>query len=59
VMTPHVATCAPEVQSAGAMLPQRNIELFLSGQPVLTPMPELGSRHPCIPTEENSVPLET
>ena len=40
VMTPHVAAFAPEVQSAGALLLQRNIELFLSGQPVLTPVPE-------------------
>ncbi len=44
VMTPHVAAFAPEVQSTGASLLQRNIELFLSGQPVLTPVPELAAR---------------
>jgi phosphoglycerate dehydrogenase-like enzyme len=43
VMTPHVAAFAPEVQSEGALLLRRNIELFLSGQPVLTPVPELTS----------------
>ena len=41
VLTPHVAAFAPEVQGEGALLLRRNIELFLSGQPVLTPVPEL------------------
>jgi lactate dehydrogenase-like 2-hydroxyacid dehydrogenase len=44
VMTPHVAAFSPEVQGEGALLLRRNIELFLSGQPVLTPVPELGGR---------------
>jgi lactate dehydrogenase-like 2-hydroxyacid dehydrogenase len=44
VMTPHVAAFSPEVQSAGVLLLQRNIELFLGGEPVLTPVPELTAR---------------
>jgi phosphoglycerate dehydrogenase-like enzyme len=44
VMTPHVAAFAPEVQRAGAQLLRQNIELCLSGQPVLTPVPELKAR---------------
>ncbi len=44
VLTPHVAAHAPEVQAAAAMLLQRNVELFLSGQPVLTPVPEIRGR---------------
>jgi phosphoglycerate dehydrogenase-like enzyme len=44
VMTPHVAAFSPEVQGEGALLLRRNIELFLSGQPVLTPVPELVAR---------------
>lgn len=43
VLTPHVAAFAPEVQSAAAALLQRNVELFLNGQPVLTPVPEMRS----------------
>jgi lactate dehydrogenase-like 2-hydroxyacid dehydrogenase len=43
VMTPHVAAFAPEVRDAGALLLRRNIELFLNGQPVLTPVPELAA----------------
>jgi phosphoglycerate dehydrogenase-like enzyme len=41
VLTPHVAAFSPEAQGEGALLLRRNIELFLSGQPVLTPVPEL------------------
>jgi len=41
VLTPHVAAFAPEVQRAAAVLLQRNVELFLSGQSVLTPVPEM------------------
>ncbi len=57
VMTPHVAAFAPEAQSAGALLLQRNIELFLSGQPVLTPVPELTAR--TIATDNAAVALGT
>jgi len=43
VLTPHVAAFAPEVQSAATALLRRNVELFLNGQPVLTPVPEMRS----------------
>jgi len=41
VLTPHVAAHAPEVQSTAAALLKRNVELFLSGGSVLTPVPEM------------------
>ncbi|MBS0517094.1 MAG: 2-hydroxyacid dehydrogenase [Proteobacteria bacterium] len=45
VMTPHVGAAAPEVQGAAAELLRRNVELFLEGQSVLTPVPEMRERH--------------
>ncbi|WP_342358461.1 NAD(P)-dependent oxidoreductase [Terrarubrum flagellatum] len=40
VLTPHVGGAAPEVQSLGAQLMRKNIELFLGGKPVATPVPQ-------------------
>ncbi len=39
VLTPHIAAWAPEVHAAAAALARKNIELFLSGAPVSTPVP--------------------
>jgi len=43
VLTPHVAAHAPEVQEAAAALLKNNVELFLRGEAVLTPVPEMRS----------------
>lgn len=39
VLTPHIAAWAPEVHAAAAALVRKNIELFLAGSPIATPVP--------------------
>lgn len=39
VLTPHTAGVAPEAQSQSAALMRRNVQAFLAGQPLLTPVP--------------------
>jgi len=39
VLTPHVAAHAPEVQAVAAQLLKDNIDRFLEGKPVLSPVP--------------------
>jgi lactate dehydrogenase-like 2-hydroxyacid dehydrogenase len=39
VLTPHVGGAAPEVQVLGVRLMRRNIEAFLAGQPLISPIP--------------------
>lgn len=41
VLTPHVAGTAPETRRIGAALMRRNIEAFLAGRPLETPVPEM------------------
>ena len=41
VLTPHVGGAAPEVQILGVKLMRRNIEAFLTGKPLVSPIPEL------------------
>lgn len=41
VLSPHVGGAAPEVQVLGVQLMRRNIEAFLAGQPLISPIPEL------------------
>jgi lactate dehydrogenase-like 2-hydroxyacid dehydrogenase len=41
VLTPHVGGAAPEVQILGVKLMRRNIEAFLAGKPLVSPIPEL------------------
>lgn len=41
ILTPHVGGAAPEVQILGVKLMRRNIEAFLAGQPLISPIPEL------------------
>lgn len=43
VLTPHVAGLAPEVLEAAAVMLKKNVDLFFSGRPVLTPVPEMRS----------------
>lgn len=44
VLTPHVAAYAPETQIVSAKLMLQNIELFLDGRDVLSPIPEMKDR---------------
>jgi len=39
VLTPHIAGIAPEVQHLSAILLVKNIQAFLSGQPLVSPVP--------------------
>lgn len=41
LLTPHVASFAPEVLTAGAALLRRNIDAFTTNNPVITPIPEM------------------
>ncbi|HVQ66856.1 MAG TPA: MFS transporter [Bradyrhizobium sp.] len=41
ILTPHIGAYAPEVQAIGANLLLRNIEHFLHGKGVLSPIPEM------------------
>ncbi|MEQ8804605.1 MAG: NAD(P)-dependent oxidoreductase, partial [Rhodospirillales bacterium] len=41
ILTPHVGGAAPEVQVLGVQLMRRNIEAFLAGQPLASPIPEI------------------
>lgn len=41
LLSPHVASWAPEILEASADLVRRNILRFLAGEPVLTPVPEM------------------
>jgi phosphoglycerate dehydrogenase-like enzyme len=40
VLTPHIAGWAPEVHEAAVALFRRNIDRFLRGEPVITPVPD-------------------
>ncbi|RVT95592.1 2-hydroxyacid dehydrogenase [Rhodovarius crocodyli] len=40
ILTPHMASWAPEVRQASVELLQRNVALFLAGQPVASAIPE-------------------
>lgn len=40
VLTPHIAGWAPEVHEAAVSVFRQNIDLFLRGKPLLTPVPE-------------------
>lgn len=40
ILTPHMASWAPEVREASIELLQRNVAQFLAGQPVASPIPE-------------------
>jgi lactate dehydrogenase-like 2-hydroxyacid dehydrogenase len=39
VLTPHIAGWAPEVHEAAVFLFRQNIDLFLRGEPLITPVP--------------------
>lgn len=41
LLTPHIASFAPEVQTAGAALLLRNIDAFVADGVVVTPVPEM------------------
>lgn len=43
VLTPHVGGAAPEVQILGVKLMRQNIEAFLAGAPLISPIPELSA----------------